>query len=475
MKARQIRILRPLVLYSALVGLPAYGVLKVLGAGQQLSGLAGRPANLLVATETMTMPNLSRLLAQMIVILAVARLIGRLFRKIHQPQVIGEMVAGILLGPSLFGSLLPQLSGLLFPPSSLGYLNSLSQVSVVLYMFLVGLGLDTQELRRHRQVAFIISHASIICPFLLGTVLALYLYPRLSEGGTTFMQFSLFLGTAMSVTAFPVLARIVTDRNLAQTKVGIVAIASAAVDDVTAWCMLAAVVLLVKAEHAPVPVWMMLAGCAAYVLAMLFGVRPALHGLAGKCDLRGAVTSDVLAVVILLALASGWTTELLGIHALFGAFLMGVVMPKGSQFVGSLVDKLEPVTTVVLLPLFFAFTGLRTSVGLLATPMMWFYCALIVMVAVAGKFGASLMSTRLSGMSWRESSAVGTLMNTRGLMELVVLNIGLDVGAISRTVFTMMVLMALVTTFMASPLLEWCYPERVHSTRIIVPAAAESL
>ena len=279
----------------------------------------------------------------------------------------------------------------------------------------------------------------------------------------------------MSVTAFPVLARIVTDRNLAQTKVGVVAIACAAVDDVTAWCMLAAVVLLVKAAAAPLPMWIMLVGCASYILVMFFGVRPGLARLAARRDLRGTGTTDVLAMVVLLALASGWVTELLGIHALFGAFLMGVMMPKNSRLAGSLAERLEPLTTVVLLPLFFAFTGLRASVGLLSEPAMWFYTVLILLVAVSGKFGASMLCTRLSGMSWRESSAIGTLMNTRGLMELIVLNVGLDVGAISRTVFTMMVLMALVTTFMASPLLEWCYPQHVRSKRIVLPAAAESV
>ena len=465
--------MKSLFLYLLLVGLPALAVLGVLQMGQGLTGQISAEGNPLGPAEILAMPHVARLLAQVAVVLLLSRLVGRSFRRIHQPQVMGEMVAGILLGPSLLGWLFPQVLNALFPASSLGFLNALSQLGVVLYMFLVGLHLDPRTLRRHRHAAFVISHASIICPFLLGALLALYLYPRLSDGNATFTQFALFVGTAMSITAFPVLARIVADGNLLHTKVGMVAIACAAVDDVTAWCILAGVVLFVRAGAVPAVIWTMVIGSAVYAVAMLLGVRRALARLGAKFEDRGTITHEMLAVIILLMFASGWITESLGIHALFGAFLMGVIMPKQPQFVAALSDKLEPITVVLFLPLFFAFTGLRTSMGLLSEPASWFYCGLIILVAIAGKFGGSILSTRLSGMSWRESSAIGTLMNTRGLMELVVLNIGLDVGAISHRVFTMMVFMALVTTFMAAPLLDWIYPIEARSKTVVLPAAAE--
>jgi Kef-type K+ transport system membrane component KefB/nucleotide-binding universal stress UspA family protein len=400
------------------------------------------------------------LLVQIGVVLVAARACGWLFRRIQQPQVVGEMAAGILLGPSLLGWVAPDASALLFPRESLVHLNTLSQVGLVLFMFLVGLELDPKLLRGRGHAAVVTSHVSIIAPFFLGSILALHLYPQLSDSSVSFQGFALFMGAAMSVTAFPVLARILAERNLVRTKVGAVTIACAAVDDVTAWSILAVVIALVRAEALETPLWITLAGSLAYVGAMLLVVRPALRRLEAAYHHRGAFTQDMLALVLLLALASAWTTEWLGIHALFGAFLFGAVMPKDRGLVHDIGNKLEDLTVVFLLPLFFANAGLRTSIGLVSGPEMWSFFGLIMLVAVAGKFGGSTLSARITGLSWREAGALGVLMNTRGLMELVILTIGLEIGVISPALFTMMVMMALVTTAMTTPVLQWIYPAR---------------
>ncbi|GAB4147420.1 MAG: hypothetical protein Fur0021_06260 [Candidatus Promineifilaceae bacterium] len=407
------------------------------------------------------MLHLPTLLIQIGVILVVARIVGFIFRKLHQPQVMGEMVAGILLGPSLLGWLAPAASAALFPPDSLGYLNSLSQIGLLIFMFLVGLELDPQILRGRGHAAVVTSHVSILAPFFLGTLLALYLYPRLSDDSVSFTNYALFVGIAMSITAFPVLARILTERNLLRTQIGSVTIACAAVDDVTGWSVLAGVVLLARAGATATPLWVTILGTVVYILGMIFVVRPMLGNLETLFKWRNRLSQDIMAIIFLLLLASGLITEWLGIHALFGAFLMGAIMPKHHGFVHTLTEKLEYVAVVLLLPLFFAFTGLRTSIGLVNGAEMWFYCFLIILVAVAGKFGGSTLAARITGLSWREAGALGVLMNTRGLMELVVLNIGLDIGILSPAMFTMMVLMALVTTFMTAPMLEWIYFSRL--------------
>jgi Kef-type K+ transport system membrane component KefB len=421
------------------------------------------------------MPHLPILLLQICVIVVVARTVGLAFKKIEQPQVMGEMFAGILLGPSVFGWLAPDLWAGLFPPESLGFLNSLSQIGLVLFMFMVGLELNPQILKGRKHLAILTSHVSIILPFLFGSLLALYLYPRLSDDSVKFMHFALFLGTAMSITAFPVLARILTERKMLRTQMGAVAIACAAVDDVTAWCILAGVIIVVRATGAAMPFWMTLAGSAVYIAIMLIAVRALLRNFERVYHRRGQVTQDALAMILVLVLGSAWVTELLGIHALFGAFLIGVIMPKDEGFVSSILGKLWDSTIVLLLPLFFAFTGLRTRIGLLSGAEMWLYCAIIIAVAIAGKLGGSMLSAKLSGMSWREAGALGILMNTRGLMELVVLNIGLDIKVISPAMFAMMVLMALTTTFMTTPLLAGVYPIHLYRKEGHAETGAEVL
>jgi len=402
------------------------------------------------------MLHLPTLLIQVGVILLVARLVGLVFRKLHQPQVIGEMLAGILLGPSLLGWLAPDISAALFPAESLGFLNALSQIGLLLFMFLVGLEFDPNMLRSQGRAAVVTSQASIVAPFILGAGLAFYLYPKLSDASVSFTSFALFMGIAMSITAFPVLARILTERKMLRSKVGAMAITCAAVNDVTGWSILAAIVLFVQANSSAHPIWLTLVGTAVYIVVMIWGVRPLLQRLEGTFQKWG-ISQDMMTLIFLVILVSGLVTEWLGIHALFGAFLAGVIMPKQHSFVHALTEKLEYVAIVLLLPLFFAFTGLRTSVGLLNGADLWFYCALIILVAVAGKFGGSTVAARAMGMSWREASSVGVLMNTRGLMELVVLNIGLDIGILSPTLFAMMVIMAIVTTVMTAPLLQWIY------------------
>jgi Kef-type K+ transport system membrane component KefB len=404
------------------------------------------------------MPNLFTLVLQIGVILAVCRLVGSLFRLLHQPRVVGEMFAGILLGPSLLGWVAPHVSAYLFPSSSLGYLSALSQVGVVIFMFLVGLGINPNELKKQGHAAVLTSHVSITAPFVLASFLALYLYPRLSDDSVAFTNFALFMGAAMSITAFPVLARILTERDALGSRLGTLAIACAAVDDVTGWCILAYIVALIRAAKSPTPIWITLGGIIVFAVVMIYGVRRLLQRFETIYRRRGSLSENLMAFMLLLVLASALCTEALGIHLLFGAFLMGAIMPKDHHFVRYVLDRFETVTVTMLLPLFFAFTGLRTNIGLLKGPEMWMYCGLIILVATVGKLGGSMLASWLAGMGVREAAGLGTLMNTRGLMELVILNIGLDVKVISPALFSMMVLMALVTTFMTTPLLKVICP-----------------
>ena len=399
---------------------------------------------------------LTTLLLQIAVILVAARLVGTLFRRLGQPQVIGEMLAGLLLGPSLLGWVAPGVSAFLFPPDSLAALNALSQIGLILFMFLIGLELDPQRLRERARAAVVISQVSIIVPFTLGALLAVYLDPHLGEPNVRLLHLAVFMGVAMSITAFPVLARILTDRKLLRTQLGTLAITCAAVDDVSAWCMLAAVVLLVHATEGGASLWLIVGGSAVYVVAMLFAVRPALRHLDVLYHRRGTVSRGLLALILLLVLVSAWATESLGIHALFGAFLMGAIMPKDHRFVATLSDKLEDLTVVLLLPIFFALTGLRTSVGLLSGDL-WLDTLLIIVVAVVGKLGGAMLAARATGLPWREAGVLGILMKTRGLVELVVLTVGLEVGVIGPTLFTMMVITALVTTLMTTPMVDWLW------------------
>jgi Kef-type K+ transport system membrane component KefB/nucleotide-binding universal stress UspA family protein len=399
------------------------------------------------------------LVVQVGLILALSRLMGVAFVRFRQPQVMGEMIAGIMLGPSLFGWLMPHAFAEVFPSNSIQYLNALSQVGVIFFLFLIGLELDPKLIKSRGHAAVVISHASIMAPFLMGAIITLILFPNLFNDtpGARFTSVALFMGAAMSITAFPVLARILTERNMQRTPVGAIAITCAAVDDVTAWCMLAFVIAVARATGL-VPGLVTAGKSLIYVGIMLFAVRPFLKRLQLYFEGRGGLSQNLLALIFVLVLASAFATEWIGIHALFGAFLMGAIMPKGTRFVAALTEKLEDYTVVLLLPIFFAYTGLRTQLGLLDHPALWVYTALIIFAASAGKFGGSALAARACGIGWRDASAIGILMNTRGLMELVILNIGRDLGVITSAVFAMMVIMAIVTTAMTTPLLTLFHP-----------------
>jgi len=415
------------------------------------------------------MPNLFTLVLQIAVILAVCRVFGTLFQKFHQPRVVGEMFAGIMLGPSLLGWVTPQVSAFLFPQPSLGFLSALSQVGVVIFMFLVGLGINPKELKSQGHAAVLTSHVSITAPFVLAAFLSIYLYPKLSDDSVAFTSFALFMGAAMSITAFPVLARILTERHLLQSRLGTVAIACAAVDDVTGWCILAYIVVLIRATHAGIPIWLTVGGLIGFAVLMIYGVRRLLRRFESIYRAQDGLSENLMALMLLLVLVSALCTEWLGLHLLFGAFLMGAIMPKERKFVRYVLDRFETITVTLLLPLFFAFTGLRTNIGLVKGQEMWLYCGLIILVATVGKLGGSMLASWLAGMPLREAAGLGTLMNTRGLMELVILNIGLDIKVISPALFSMMVMMALFTTFMTTPVLEVICPER------LIRAASEPL
>ncbi len=446
------------LIYVVLVGLPVVGLVAILRLGRALiSGGPAATAPLPSAPGSVAL-NLPLLLAQIIVIVLAARLTGRILARLGQPRVIGEMLAGIILGPSVLGSLVPGFSATLFPPASLGFLSALSQIGLLFFMFVVGLEIDPTHLRERGETALVTSHASIAVPFLMGTALALFLYTRLAPKGVEFAGFALFVGAAMSVTAFPVLARILVERRLMRTRLGTIAIACAAVGDVSAWCILAAVVVLARHGRAGVPLWVTIGGTLVFVSLMATVGKTSLRRLVERFGSGGVFGADLLAVVLVSVLVSAWITERLGIHALFGAFLLGALMPRDEQVVQALRGQIENVMVVLLLPLFFAFTGLRTRIGLIGGTEQWLVCGLVTLVAVAGKFGGTTIAARVTGLQWRESLALGAMMNTRGLMELIILNIGLDIGVISPTLFAMMVLMALVTTTMTTPVLAWLHP-----------------
>jgi Kef-type K+ transport system membrane component KefB len=400
----------------------------------------------------------SRLILQVGAILLGARVVGKLFSKIRQPQVIGEMVGGILLGPSLLGWIAPGIFNLVFPPSSLGHLVALSQIGLVLFMFMVGLSLNSSEVRDNRHAAVLISHVSMVIPFCAGALIALYIYPRLADDSYSFTGFALFMGASMSVTAFPVLARILTERNLLESRIGSLSIACAAVDDVTGWWVLAYVVVTIRASSGTSSVYLMALETLAYALLMLFAVKPLLRWFERSFAANQRLTENAFALMVLLMLASALATEWLGLHVVFGAFLMGAIMPRNREFTRHVLSKFESLTVVVLLPLFFGLSGLRTSISVVRGPGVWVYALLIIVAAIASKLGGSMIAARVTGIGWKDAAGLGILMNTRGLMELIILNVGLEIGAIPPAVFSIMVLMALVTTFMTTPLLDWLYP-----------------
>ena len=385
-----------------------------------------------------------------------------------QPLVIGEIVAGIMLGPSLFGLVAPDIAAVLFPSETLPYLNVLSQIGLIFFMFLIGLELNPKYLSGQLDIAILTSHVSILVPFSLGTLSAIILYPLVSNGSVSFTAFALFLGAAMSITAFPVLARIITENNLQRSRLGTLALTCAAVDDVTAWCVLAVAIAVAKGGDFVKAIPTIIE--AIIYIGFMFTVgRWLLENLAKIYRRNGRLTQFLLAWIYMGVVISALITETIGIHLIFGAFLVGAVMPKDHDLVREIAQKTEDFVLIFLLPVFFAYSGIRTQIGLLNRPELWLLCLLILAVAIAGKYIGTYVAARVSGIDKREASALGWLMNTRGLTELIVLNIGLSLGVISPLLFTMLVIMALVTTFMTSPLLEWTYPKRLIKLDLVEP------
>ncbi len=464
-----------LIFYITTIGFFSYAIYWIIIFGSRLE--LGKKIRLPVASNSQwtefkktLFHNLEHplaiLLIQILTIILVARFFGWFFKKIGQPTVIGEILAGILLGPSLLGLYFPEFSLALFPKESLGNLQFLSQIGLILFMFVIGMELDIKVLKNKANDAVVISHASIIIPFALGMGLAYFVYDSFAPEGTQFISFALFLGIAMSITAFPVLARIIQERGMHKTKLGTVIITCAAADDITAWCILAIVIAIVKAGSF-VSALYTIALAAIYVLVMLKLVRPFLKRIGDVNAEKTHLTKSIVAIFFITLIFSSWATEVIGIHALFGAFMTGAIMPENTKFRDIFIEKVEDIALVLLLPLFFVFTGLRTQIGLLNDIYLWKITGVIIMVAVAGKFIGSALAARFVGQNWKNSLIIGALMNTRGLMELVVLNIGYDLGILTPEIFAMMVIMALVTTFMTGPALdfiEWAFKKVSKNT-----------
>ncbi len=389
---------------------------------------------------------------QLLVVIAVARCAGVLFRQLGQTAVIGEMAAGILLGPSFLGRLWPSAEAFLFPPSAIPPLSLLSQFGVILFMFVVGTDVDLDGLRHRAHRTVVISNAGIAVPFGLGFAAAFYLHDRFAPPGVPFLAFALFTAVAMSITAFPVLARILAERRLAGTELGNTAIGCAAIDDVSAWCLLTVSLAVARQAGFARPLLTVVLA-AVFSVLLLTVIGPRVARFLRVTHARDGAPARTLAWAAIFAFASALVTEAIGIHALFGAFLAGVALSSSNEVKTSVRDAIEPLTSVVLLPLFFASAGLRTEIGLLDSAGAWFICAAITAVAIAGKLGGTSLASRWTGMGWRDALAIGALMNTRGLMELIVLNVGYELGILSPAMYTMMVVMALVTTCMTGPML----------------------
>ena len=399
------------------------------------------------------------LLLQIITILITCRIFGWLFQKIGQPTVIGEIVAGIVLGPSVLGHLFPQVSEFLFPIESLSKINILSQFGLILFMFAIGMELNMSEVRKKLKETILISHTSTVVPFFFGMLTAYFVYDKYADKSTPFLSFALFIGIAMSITAFPVLARIIQEKGLTKTHLGTISLASAANGDITAWCLLAVVIAIAQAGSMLSAVYNILFSII-YIAFMFLAVRPFLRMIGHIYHNKEVVDKGLVAFIFLLLISSAYLTEILGLHALFGSFIAGVVMPSNIKFRKIMTEKVEDVSLALFLPLFFVSTGLRTEIGLLNKPELWWLCLVFIIVAIVGKFGGAFFSARFVGESWRDSFYIGALMNTRGLMELVVLTIGYEMGILTPSVFVILVLMTLVTTFMTTPLvslIKFCY------------------
>ena len=403
-------------------------------------------------------------LVEIAVIIGLARVMGMLFARFKQPPVIGEICAGIMLGPSFLGMLSPESLTVLFPSSTLPYLFLLSQIGLIFYMFLVGLELNPKFLSGKLKIAAGISNVSIILPFSLGFILADFVLYRLNQPSPAlFLPFALFVGSAMSITAFPVLARILTDKGLTQTALGSMALTCASIDDISAWCLLAIAIAVTRTDSitTAIPI---LFGVASYVIFMMTAGRRFAKQVLGNYVQSGSIQQGLLTFIYIAVILSAVITEWIGIDVIFGGFILGVIIPKNNNLSAELKNKTEDFVTTFLLPLFFAYSGLNTELGLLNTSFLWGVCLLVILAAVAGKFCGVYLSARFFGIASQEAKAMGWLMNTRGLTELVILNVGLKLNVISPVMFTLFVIMALATTMITSPLLDRIYPSRAIAT-----------
>lgn len=467
---------RPFWIHLLVIALFVAAIVGLLNVGNRATegGGSDRPATRGAVAAAESVPRtwndfrgnavqpLPRLLIQIVLVILVARLFGAAARKLGQPSVIGEMAAGIALGPSLLGTVSPAVYQELFPASSLGVLGLLSQIGVILFMFIVGLDFEWAHVRHRAREAVAISNISIVFPFLLGVCAALALYAEHAPAGISFRAFGLFMGIAMSITAFPVLARILDERRMLDTPVGAMALSCAALNDVTAWILLAFVVAVVTAAGSIGAAAITLISTTIFAAVMILIVRPLVRPILRARAGQDTFSKERMALVIGVAFAAALATEIIGIHALFGAFVAGATLPADDAFRKGLHDRLESFSSVLLLPLFFAFTGLRTQIGLLDHAGAWLILAGVIAVATAGKLGGSALAARSTGMPWKDAFMLGALMNTRGLMELIALNVGYDLGVVSPQIFTVLVLMALVTTAMTSPLVSLANRSRAY-------------
>ncbi|MDR1555798.1 MAG: cation:proton antiporter [Tannerellaceae bacterium] len=461
------------LLMIAIFGLLMYLIVwrgEIRQPDEVVASLPDRPSNLSEGFESFRQlflrdaeSPIAILLLQIIAILLTCRLFGWLFMKIGQPTVIGEILAGIVLGPSILGHFAPGISDFLFREESLANINVLSQFGLILFMFAIGMDLDISEVRRKLKETILISHTSTIVPFFFGMLTAYFVYDRYANPTTPFLPFALFIGISMSITAFPVLARIIQERGLTKSHLGTLTLASAANGDITAWCLLAVVIAIAQAGTMLSAIYSILFS-GVYLLLMFFVVQPFLRMLGHIYHNKEVIDKGMVALMFLILICSSYFTQLLGLHALFGAFIAGVVMPANIKFRKILTEKVEDVSLALFLPLFFVSTGLRTEIALLNTPELWWMCGIITLAAIIGKFGGAFFSARFTGESVRNSLYIGALMNTRGLMELVVLTIGYEMHILSPPIFVMLVLMTLVTTFMTAPLIafiRFCF--RTHT------------
>ena len=417
------------------------------------------------------------LLLQIMVILLFCRMFSGIFMLMRQPTVVGEILAGIVLGPSILGYFFPQIANFLFPPNSLSNIELLSQFGLILFMFVIGMELDLEQVRKKLKETLLISHAGTIFPFFLGMALAYFIYDKYASNHTPFLSFALFIGIAMSITAFPVLARIIQEKGLTKSHLGTISLASAANGDITAWCLLAVVVAIAQTNSFLSAVYNILFS-GVYMVIMFVVIRPFLRMVGQVYHNEEVIDKRLVAFIFLILTVSAFLTEILGLHALFGAFMAGMVMPADIKFRKIMSEKVEGVSLSLFLPLFFVSTGLKTVIGTLNTPDLWLLCGVFILTAIVGKLGGATLAARFVGENWKNSLYIGALMNTRGLMELIILNIGYGLKILPQPIFVILVLMTLVTTFMTTPLLafiQFCFRVRGKLTGTKKPEDSEGI